>query len=55
MNRKTIMAFSVLIFSPILIYFLWPPDENRIKKLFREGAKAIEKEKLEGVLSPEVS
>jgi hypothetical protein len=51
MSRKTVIAFSVLIFSPILIYFLWPSDENRIKKLFREGAKAIEEEKVEDVLS----
>jgi len=51
MSRKTVIALSALILSPLLIYFLWPSDENRIRKLFREGAKAIEEEKIEDVLS----
>ncbi len=51
MSRKTIISLGLLILSPLIIYFLWPSDENRIKKLFKEGAKAIEEEKLDDVMS----
>jgi len=51
MSRKTIISLALLILSPIIIYFLWPSDESRIKKLFREGATAIEQEKLDDVMS----
>lgn len=51
MSKKTIVFLSLLILSPIIIYFLWPSDENRIKKLFREGAKAVHEEKLDDVMS----
>ena len=51
MSKKTVIALAVLILSPLLIYFLWPSDENRIKKLFREGAHAIEQEKTDDVMS----
>jgi glutamine amidotransferase-like uncharacterized protein len=51
MSRKTIISLALLILSPLIIYFLWPSDESRIKKLFREGAKAIEQEKIDDVMS----
>ena len=51
MSRKTIISLALLILSPVIIYFLWPSDESRIKKLFREGAKAIEQEKIDDVMS----
>jgi len=51
MSRKIIISLALLILSPIIIYFLWPSDESRIKKLFREGATAIEQEKLDDVMS----
>jgi len=51
MSRKTIISLALLLLSPVIIYFLWPSDESRIKKLFREGAAAIEQEKLDDVLS----
>jgi hypothetical protein len=51
MSRKTVLALSLLILSPLIIYFLWPSDENRIKKLFREGANAIQEEDIKGVMS----
>ena len=51
MSKKTVIFLVVLILSPLIIYFLWPSDENRIKKLFREGAKAIEQEKIDDVMS----
>ena len=34
-----------------LTYLLWPTNESRIKKLFREGAEAIEREDLDAVMS----
>ncbi len=51
MSKKTIIFLCLLILSPIIIYFLWPSDENRIKKLFREGAKAVQEENLDEVMS----
>jgi len=51
MSKKTVIFLSILIISPLIIYFLWPSDENRIKKLFREGAKAVQEEKLDDVMS----
>ncbi len=51
MSRKMIV-FLVLIFSaPLLYYFLWPSDEKRIRRLFSEGAAAIEAKKVEDVMS----
>ncbi len=51
MSKKTI-AFLVLLFAaPVLIYLLWPSDESRIRKVFREGAKAAEGKKLDEVMS----
>ena len=51
MSRKTVIALALLILSPLIIYLLWPSDESRIKKLFREGAAAVEQEKIDGVMS----
>lgn len=51
MSKKTIISLALLILAPVIIYFLWPSDESRIKKLFREGAKAIEQEKIDDVMS----
>jgi hypothetical protein len=51
MSRKTIISLALLILSPVIIYFLWPTDESRIRKLFREGAAAVEQEKLDDVMS----
>ena len=51
MSKKTVIALAILILSPLVIYFLWPSDENRIKKLFKEGAAAIEQEKIDDVMS----
>ncbi len=43
------MFVSVLV--PLIIYLIWPTDESRIKKLFREGAKSVEKEDINGIMS----
>lgn len=51
MSKKTVICLAILILAPLIIYFLWPSDENRIKKLFREGAQAIEQEKVDDVMS----
>lgn len=51
MSKKTVISLVILVLSPLIIYFLWPSDENRIKKLFREGAQAIEQEKIDDVMS----
>ena len=51
MSRRTIIFLVILIISPVIIYLLWPSDESRIKKLFREGAAAIEQEKIDEVMA----
>jgi len=51
MSKKSVILLFLLIISPVLIYFLWPSDESRIKKLIREGAKAVEKEEIDNVMA----
>ncbi len=51
MSRKSIILLALLIISPVLFYFLWPTDEARIRKLFKEGAKAVEARKVDDVMS----
>jgi hypothetical protein len=51
MSKKTIALLFILIVTPLIIYLLWPSDESRIKKLFKEGSQAIETEDLETVMS----
>jgi hypothetical protein len=51
LNKKTIALLFFLIAAPVIIYFLLPSDESRIKKLFRGGAAAIEKEDLDAVMA----
>ena len=51
MSRKSIVLLTILVISPVIIYLVWPSDESRIKKLFREGAKAIEQEKIDVVMA----
>ncbi|TAN39796.1 MAG: hypothetical protein EPN25_10100 [Nitrospirae bacterium] len=49
---KKMVALLVLLFSaPLIIYLLWPSDEKRIRKLFREGATAIEQKKTDEMMS----
>jgi len=50
MSKKTIAFLFLLIVSPVLVYFLWPTDESRIKKLVRECAKAVEKEDIDTLM-----
>jgi hypothetical protein len=51
MSKKTIAFLFILIITPVIIYLIWPSDESRIKKLFKEGSHAIENEDLETVMS----
>lgn len=51
MSKKTILLIFLVVLVPIFLYFLFPSDMSRIKKLFREGAVAIEKEDIEAVMS----
>jgi uncharacterized lipoprotein YehR (DUF1307 family) len=51
MSRKSLILLFILFTLSLIIYLSWPSDESRIKKLFKEGSKAIEKEDLDGVMS----
>lgn len=51
MSKKSVILIFLLIISSALIYFLWPSDESRIKKLIKEGAAAVEKEEVDNVMS----
>jgi len=51
LSKKTIALLFLFILTPIILYLLWPSDESRIKKLFNEGSRAIEKEDLDAVMS----
>jgi hypothetical protein len=50
-NKKTIAIIVLIIVIPILFYALFPSDLKRIKKLFSEGAKAVEAKELDSVMS----
>jgi hypothetical protein len=50
-SKKSIALLFILIAAPLIIYLIWPSDESRIKKLFREGARAVEKEDLDAAMS----
>lgn len=51
MSRKSIALLFILIAAPLIIYLIWPSDESRIKKLFREGAQAVEKRDLDAAMA----
>jgi hypothetical protein len=51
LSKKLIAVLFIFFALPIILYFLWPSDENRIKKLFKEGSQAMEKEELDAVMS----
>ncbi|MCI0469884.1 MAG: hypothetical protein L0Y62_07490 [Nitrospirae bacterium] len=51
MSRKYIILLFLLIIAPVIIYFAWPTDEGRIKKLIKEGAVAVEKGETDKVMS----
>jgi hypothetical protein len=51
MSKKSIAFLFLIILLPVILYLFWPSDESRIKKLFKEGSRAIEKEDIETVMS----
>jgi len=51
MSKKSVIMLFLLILAPVLVYFLWPSDEARIKKLIKEGATAVEKKEIDTVMS----
>lgn len=51
MSKKSIALSLLIILTPIILYFLWPSDERRIKRLFKEGSRAIEREDIDGVMA----
>ncbi len=51
MSKKSLIFLSLLIICPLIVYVLWPSDVSRIKKLFKQGAKAIESEKIDDLMS----
>jgi hypothetical protein len=51
MSKKTVILLIFLFSAPVIIYLLFPSDKSRIRKLFREGASAVEAKKTEDVMS----
>jgi hypothetical protein len=51
MRKKGITALLLLSVSILAAYVLLPSDESRIRKLFREGARAAESMDFEGVMA----
>jgi hypothetical protein len=50
-KKKSLLILHIFFALVFLTYLLWPTDESRIKKLFKEGAEAIEREDLDAVMS----
>jgi len=51
MGRKTIGLLLLIAVAVAIFFWLFPSDQSRIKKLFREGSAAIEKEDIDAVMS----
>ncbi len=50
-KKAAYLIVLVIAFSLILYFIFFPSDERRIKKLFKEGSTAVEKEDLDSVMS----
>ncbi len=51
MDKKCIIGFLLMPALVLAVYLLWPSDESRIRKLFKEGAGAVESGDLEGIMA----
>ncbi|HXX80200.1 MAG TPA: hypothetical protein VEI46_01515 [Thermodesulfovibrionales bacterium] len=51
MKRKLVIGLLVVSVLIAVFYLLWPSDEARIRKLFKEGASAVESRDLESIMS----
>src|SRR6266498_4542571 len=49
--RKVIITLLLFLVPALTLYILWPSDEGRIKKLFKEGAGSMESEDPGGVMA----
>ncbi|GAB4414009.1 MAG: hypothetical protein OHK0032_10080 [Thermodesulfovibrionales bacterium] len=50
-SRLRLILLLFLILIPAAVYLLWPSDEGRIKRLFKEGAEAVESKDVDAVMS----
>lgn len=50
-KKKPLLIFHILFALVFLAYLLWPSDESRIRKLFKEGSEEVEREDLDAVMS----
>lgn len=51
MSKRSTIGLVLLVAAIGTLWFLWPTDESRIRKLFKEGAKAVESRDLDGVMA----
>jgi len=51
MNRRLVIGLLSVLVLILVVYLLWPSDEARIRKLFKEGASAVESKDLDDVMS----
>ena len=51
MSKRSTIGLLLLVAAIGTLWFLWPTDESRIRKLFKEGAKAVESRDLDGVMA----
>lgn len=48
--KKISVVLSLFVLA-LIAYLFWPSDESRIKKLFKEGAKAVESGDIDGIMA----
>ena len=48
--KKTLLPLLLIVVA-VTAYLLWPSDESRISKLFKEAAKAAETKEVEGIMA----
>jgi hypothetical protein len=51
MSKRLVAGLLLAAAAVTIIFLIWPSDERRIKKLFKEGAAAAEAKDLDGVMS----
>jgi len=51
MKKKKMVALFSILLVVLAAYLLWPSDESRIRKLFKEGATAVESGEIDRVMA----
>ncbi len=51
MGKRSIAVLLLIVILPLVIYFLRPSDEAKIKKLVKAGAEAVGKEDIEEIMA----